>query len=397
MSPTTLSLLKWGADFGPLTLTGDWWRVITCNFVHIGIAHIAMNMYAFIFIGMLLEQLIGSRRMFIAYLLTGICSAAFSLSLHPETVSAGASGSIFGLYGIFLAFLLFHKQARRQRKALLTSIIIFVGFNLVYGMKSGIDNAAHLGGLISGFILGLIYVASFRFEKPAKQRTISIIGELVIFSAFLFSFLGLCKDTPAEYQEIRQEWDRGITEADLNAQSKTETDEDSRATFSSEYEPITNNTKWISFFDSPANFSCQYPITWTKIPSIRFTEQNMMPPIFMIVNGNNQFVVRVVEYKNKEAFDSSKEMSLEIPKDDKGNTAEGFTQSKVTINELPMMKTTHLQQIESSESDVQREVQQTVYFYYQENSLRIYSIVTLVYDSEANEEINKILSTIEIK
>ena len=56
MSPSTLSLLKWGADFGPLTLTGDWWRTVTCNFIHIGAFHLLMNMYAFMYVGLLLED-----------------------------------------------------------------------------------------------------------------------------------------------------------------------------------------------------------------------------------------------------------------------------------------------------------------------------------------------------
>ena len=185
MSPSTLSLLKWGADFGPLTLTGDWWRAVTCNFIHIGAFHLLMNMYAFMYVGLLLEDLIGSRRMFMSYLLTGLCSAVFSLYMHGETISAGASGAIFGLYGIFLAFLFFHRIAKEQRKALLTSILIFVGYNLVYGMKAGIDNAAHIGGLLSGFLLGIIYVCSYKILKKADaQRTVSILGELGIFCIF---------------------------------------------------------------------------------------------------------------------------------------------------------------------------------------------------------------------
>jgi len=73
LEPSTLALLNWGADFGPLTLTGDWWRAVTCNFVHIGAFHLLMNMYAFIYIGIWLEHLIGTRRMFVSYLLTGLC------------------------------------------------------------------------------------------------------------------------------------------------------------------------------------------------------------------------------------------------------------------------------------------------------------------------------------
>ena len=210
LEPTTFSLLKWGADFGPLTLTGDWWRTITCNFIHIGAFHLLMNMYAFMYIGLWLEQLVGARRMFITYLLTGLCSAIFSLSMHSETISAGASGSIFGLYGVFLAFLLFHGIDKSERKPLLTSILIFIGYNLIYGMKEGVDNAAHLGGLFSGFILGLIYVGSSKLEKlgkPQLQKTVSVIGELCVFAAFLVTFLIQSKDAASSFQEVREEWE----------------------------------------------------------------------------------------------------------------------------------------------------------------------------------------------
>ena len=127
MSPSTLSLLKWGADFGPLTLTGDWWRTVTCNFIHIGAFHLLMNMYAFMYVGLLLEELIGGRRMFVSYLLTGLCSAAFSLYMHGETISAGASGSIFGLYGIFLAFLLLSSHRQRTTKGIVNQHPHFCG------------------------------------------------------------------------------------------------------------------------------------------------------------------------------------------------------------------------------------------------------------------------------
>ena len=120
IAPTGISIIKWGADFGPLTLTGDWWRTVTCNFIHIGVIHILMNMYALLYIGVFLEQLIGGRRLISAYLLTGLFSALASLTIHPEIISAGASGSIFGLYGIFLSYLIFHHKIEKgQRKSLL--------------------------------------------------------------------------------------------------------------------------------------------------------------------------------------------------------------------------------------------------------------------------------------
>ena len=85
-------------------------------------------------------------------------------------------------------------------------------------MKAGIDNAAHIGGLLSGFVLGIIYVVGYKFEKPDAQRTVSIIGELGIFCIFLFSFMILCKNVPPLYPEIRNEWESGIVEAYLNGE-----------------------------------------------------------------------------------------------------------------------------------------------------------------------------------
>lgn len=154
LAPTGISIIKWGADFGPLTLTGDWWRTITCNFIHIGVIHVLMNMYALLYIGIFLEQLIGGRRLISAYFLTGLFSALASLAMHPESISAGASGSIFGLYGIFLSYLVFHHRIEKgQRKSLLYSIGFFVFYNLMSGARAeGIDNAAHIGGLVSGII-----------------------------------------------------------------------------------------------------------------------------------------------------------------------------------------------------------------------------------------------------
>ena len=158
-----------------------------------------MNMYAFMYVGLLLEELIGGRRMFVSYLLTGLCSAAFSLYMHGESISAGASGSIFGLYGIFLAFLLFHRIAKEQRKALLTSILIFVGYNLVYGMKAGIDNAAHIGGLVSGIILGIIYLLTDRFATKRTSTLFISITEISFVLIFTALFAGQTSNLPADF------------------------------------------------------------------------------------------------------------------------------------------------------------------------------------------------------
>ena len=405
MSPSTLSLLKWGADFGPLTLTGDWWRAVTCNFIHIGAFHLLMNMYAFMYVGLLLEDLIGSRRMFMSYLLTGLCSAVFSLYMHGETISAGASGAIFGLYGIFLAFLFFHRIAKEQRKALLTSILIFVGYNLVYGMKAGIDNAAHIGGLLSGFLLGIIYVCSYKFEKADAQRTVSILGELGIFCIFLFSFLMLCKHVPPLYQDIRGEWESGIVEAYLNGeleeenengnQSGMETANSSSTSQYPPYIPVGNNDTWLSYYDAETNFSCQYPTNWRKITGAKGLTPSAEPPLLRLVNGANQLTVTALTYDTQKEFEHIKKLSLTLPRNAQGEPSENYKKTDVNINGLPMTKITNPLHI-GAPDEPGEDIQQIVLHYFQESKKRTFTIVMLVYDKEAETDLNAIASSVQI-
>jgi len=186
LSPDNESLLKWGANFRPLTLDGQSWRLITNIFLHIGILHLLMNMYALLFIGVLLEPRLGRARFISAYMLTGITASITSLYWHDVTISAGASGAIFGMYGVFLAMLTSNLIEKNARKALLISIAFFVGYNLLNGMKGGIDNAAHIGGLVSGLIIGYAFIPSLKKpeENNLKYSTIGILAAIILAFSF---------------------------------------------------------------------------------------------------------------------------------------------------------------------------------------------------------------------
>lgn len=190
MQPDGESLLAWGANFSPLTLNGEWWRILSSCFIHIGIFHLLMNMYALLYIGMILEPYLGKSRFLSAYLLTGIIGSVASLYWNELTISAGASGAIFGMYGLFLAMLTTNIIEKSARKALLTSIAVFVGYNLLNGMNSGIDNAAHIGGLVSGLVIGYSFYPSL--VKPTvsklKYSTIGILSVAILaISIFVLS------------------------------------------------------------------------------------------------------------------------------------------------------------------------------------------------------------------
>ena len=187
MLPDNESLVLWGANFRPMTLEGDWWRLLTNCFLHIGIFHLLMNMYALLYIGVLLEPHLGKARFITAYLLTGITASIASLWWHDLTISAGASGAIFGMYGVFLAMLTTNLIEKRSRKTLLTSIAVFVAYNLLYGLKGGTDNAAHIGGLLGGIVIGYAFIPSLKKPDNNTLRfgTIGLMAILITASSFV--------------------------------------------------------------------------------------------------------------------------------------------------------------------------------------------------------------------
>lgn len=182
--------ISWGSNYTALTLSGDWWRLVTNVFIHFGIIHLAMNMYCLYTVGVYLEPMLGKIKYSVAYLCTGILASITSLWWHKEGVnSAGASGAIFGMYGLFLALLTTDLIPKAIRQPMLQSIGIFVGYNLLYGIKGGIDNAAHVGGLISGFVIGYIYVFGIKKEKQGQNLQWIIPAIIMLSLGITFSYL----------------------------------------------------------------------------------------------------------------------------------------------------------------------------------------------------------------
>ena len=162
-------LVSWGANYGPLTKQGEIWRLFTSTFLHGGLIHLLANMYGLLFVGVFLEPLLGKTKYLIAYVLTGILASCASLWWYDATVSVGASGAIFGLYGIFLALLVSKTFTPDFAKTFLMSTLVFVGINLLMGLTGGIDNAAHIGGLISGFIIGLLFRLTLKNREQMNR------------------------------------------------------------------------------------------------------------------------------------------------------------------------------------------------------------------------------------
>jgi membrane associated rhomboid family serine protease len=193
VEPTSQQLIRWGANWGPLSLTRDPWRLITSNYVHIGIIHIAFNMWCLWSLGQLAERLFGGLAYFLVYTVAGIAGSVASLWWHPSVIGAGASGAIFGLAGAVLPVLYFGKLPipRQALQPTMRSLLAFVGYNLLFGLRPGVDNSAHLGGLAGGLILGLILAGSITNREQLQQT--ARLGALGMAVVLFFMTLSLRK------------------------------------------------------------------------------------------------------------------------------------------------------------------------------------------------------------
>jgi len=175
-------LVHFGANFGPFTLSGQWWRLLTYMFLHGGLMHIAFNMWCLWDLGALCESLYGRWTYAAIYFVTGIAAGLTSVGWNPGVLSVGASGAIFGLAGALIAsfYLGEFSVPRVVIQGTLRSLLFFVGFNVFFGsVVSGIDNACHAGGLISGLIVGAL-IARLAPQPDRPMRRVGVLLFMVL-------------------------------------------------------------------------------------------------------------------------------------------------------------------------------------------------------------------------
>ena len=180
---TPEQLVQWGGDFPPLTLEGEWWRVFTSVFVHGGFVHVLMNMYALALVGRMLEPILGRTTFLLSYLSLGVLSSLVSLCFYSNTaiVSCGASGAIFGMFGLYLALELGKLTNPLLRERFLKRSIFFVGYNIFYGFTSPeINNAAHIGGLACGLALGFCLIPYLKGKMRILFTQCGVLGAVLI-------------------------------------------------------------------------------------------------------------------------------------------------------------------------------------------------------------------------
>ena len=200
----TEQYLRFGANFAPLTTGGEWWRVVTCIFVHAGVLHLALNMWALWDSGRLAERLFGNAWFAALYLFAGVCGSFASMLWNQHVISAGASGAVFGVFGALLAYMTVERgsipPAALNRLRVSTST--FVVYSLFYGfMQSGVDNAAHLGGLAGGFIMGLIVARPLSAPPRHGDNARRALLAMLLAAATLPTAALLTPDTSRVYRQ----------------------------------------------------------------------------------------------------------------------------------------------------------------------------------------------------
>lgn len=187
-NPSGQDLFRLGANYGPVMLSGQWWRLITYNFLHSGFLHIGFNMWCLWDLGALAESLYGTWTFGLLYLICGISGGLMSTWWNPVNLTVGASGAIFGLAGALIAgfYLGEFTIPRPMIQMQLRSIVIFVGYNVVLGAFSGLtDNACHFGGIIAGLIVGAAIAKFAPAPQDALRRVvILLLMALVLFGAY---------------------------------------------------------------------------------------------------------------------------------------------------------------------------------------------------------------------
>lgn len=151
------ALIQHGAMWGPAIAQGQWWRIVTGSFLHGGFLHITFNMIALWQVGLFTEQVFGKNRMLLLYFISMFGGGWAIYHFTYDEITVGASGAIFGIFGSLTAAGL---MLGPRGRPLVTSNVGIIIINLLIGFMSPthISNAGHIGGLVSGFIAGFIFM-----------------------------------------------------------------------------------------------------------------------------------------------------------------------------------------------------------------------------------------------
>ncbi|MBA4139202.1 MAG: rhomboid family intramembrane serine protease [Segetibacter sp.] len=190
INPVAGDILKWGGCLKAYVTGGEWWRLISAIFAHKGVVDLLVSMAALYFIGLMVESILGKAKFLIAFLCAGMLGNLAGIMWYNETVIAGASGAVFGLYGVFLAFATTAYINKQFPKGWLLSILSYVIFSVVIGIRADVYNAINFGGFVSGICIGyLFYFFHFKRNVARAGGTRISVEVLIITSLLVFLYI----------------------------------------------------------------------------------------------------------------------------------------------------------------------------------------------------------------
>jgi|HubBroStandDraft_1064217.scaffolds.fasta_scaffold16777_3 rhomboid protease GluP len=202
-------LTIWGSNYGPLTVGGQWWRLLSSLFLHLSLTHLVLNMWVLWNVGRLAERLFGHTVFLLLYLFTGIVAGLATVIWDPGLNVVGSSGAIFGLLGAVLASVIrpSHRTPARFVKSHWLSLLLFTMFNLLSGfMHFGIANAAHVGGLASGALLGAFIAFPMRRDLERRYRLGQVAAAIGASVAVLLIALALTPGIGTPMAPVQHYW-----------------------------------------------------------------------------------------------------------------------------------------------------------------------------------------------
>lgn len=182
-------LVHLGAKY-PLIFVGQWWRLVTAMFLHAGLLHIGMNLWCLFDLGPAVESLFSTTKFIVLYLVTGVTGFIVSLLWNPAGLSIGASGAVLGLIGILIGASFHHGHLGKEFRGQLWRWVIYI---LIFGLFFNVDNAAHLGGLASGFLLGYVVPEGEPVTRASENlwNTLAVLSVVIIAGSFALMALQL--------------------------------------------------------------------------------------------------------------------------------------------------------------------------------------------------------------
>ncbi|XVE57831.1 hypothetical protein DITRI_Ditri04bG0121800 [Diplodiscus trichospermus] len=169
--PSSNTLENLGAlEWNKVVHGSQGWRLITCIWLHAGVIHLLANMLSLVFIGIRLEQQFGFVRVGLIYLLSGFGGSILSSLFIQRNISVGASGALFGLLGAMLSELLTNWTIYTNKATALITLVVIIAINLAVGILPRVDNFAHIGGFLSGFLLGFVLLLRPQFGWVQREH-----------------------------------------------------------------------------------------------------------------------------------------------------------------------------------------------------------------------------------